>query len=263
MITKFRSVIFLAAAIAAAGAYAQAGKPAPATAPAASDAAAPASEGGSTPAIIVAGDEAVLSAQMAGRFNKINVGLGTAFAADTVLVEFDCAERMAQLDAARAESLGARETHLAKLRLQGLGAAGELEVTTAAAAAGKAAAQVKLIDAQIAYCKVAAPYAGRVAKLRAKASETVNIGQPLVEIVNAGGLKATMNVPVSYMQWLKPGSAVTLKSPNGKTYSAKVSRLNSRIDGVSQTLEVEAILGRASGLVPGMVLDASFAKRPR
>ena len=185
----FRSIVLLAAAFAAGSARAQDG----------------------TPAIIVAGDEAVLSAQMAGRIQKINVGLGAAFDAGTVLVEFDCAERQAQLDAAKAESLGARETHLAKLRLQGLGAAGELEVTTAAAAAGKAAAQVKLIDSQVAYCKVAAPYTGRVAKLRAKASETVNIGQPLVEIVNLGGLKATMNVPASYMQWLKPGAARAAK----------------------------------------------------
>ena len=236
-----QNIVFLVAAAAAIGVHAQ----------------------DSTPAIVVAGDEAVLSAQMAGRIQKINVGLGTAFAADTVLVEFDCAERHAQLDAAKAESLGARETHLAKLRLQGLGAAGVLEVTTAAAAAGKAAAQVKLMESQTAYCKVAAPYAGRVAKLRAKASETVNVGQPLVEIVNAGGLRATMNVPVSYMQWLKPGAPIALKSPNGKTYTAKVSRLNSRIDGVSQTLEVEAVLGRAGGLIPGMVLDASFPKRPQ
>ncbi|MDB5808978.1 MAG: efflux transporter periplasmic adaptor subunit [Betaproteobacteria bacterium] len=257
----FRTLFCLGAAFAAASAFAQAGKPPVPVVPVAGTPAE--NDGANTPAIIVAGDEAVLSAQMAGRIQKVTVGLGTSFAADTVLVEFDCAERQAQLDAAKAESLGARETHLAKLRLQGLGAAGELEVTTAAAAAGKAAAQVKLIDSQISYCKVAAPYAGRVAKVRVKASETVNIGQPLLEIVNTGGLKATMNVPASYMQWLRPGSPVTLKSPNGKTYSAKVARLNSRIDGVSQTLEVEAMLGRAAGLIPGMVLDASFPKRPQ
>ena len=216
-----------------------------------------------TPAIIVAGEEAVLSAQMAGRIEKFNVGLGASCAAGTVLVEFDCAERQAQLDAAKAESLGARETHLAKLRLQGLGAAGELEVTTAAAAAGKAAAQVRLINSQIAYCSVAAPYAGRVAKLRAKSSETVSVGQPLLEIVNVGGLKATMNVPSSFLQWLRPGAPVTFKSPGGQSYSGKVSRLNARIDGVSQTIEVEALLGRSRDLIPGMVLDASFPKRPQ
>jgi membrane fusion protein, multidrug efflux system len=238
MNNAFQSIILLAAVVAATGAYAEDG----------------------TPAIIMARDEAVLSAQMAGRIHKMHVGLGTSFEAGTVLVEFDCAERQSQLDAAKAESLGARETHLAKLRLQGLGAAGELEVTIAAATAGKSAALVKLIDSQITYCKVLAPYAGRVAKLRAKASETVNIGQPLMEIVNADGLKATVNVPASYTQWLKPGAPVRLNAQNGKSYNAKVSRLNSRIDGVSQTIEIEVMLGRRAGLIPGMVLDASFAK---
>jgi multidrug efflux pump subunit AcrA (membrane-fusion protein) len=81
--------------------------------------------------------------------------------------------------------------------------------------------------------------------------------------VNAGGLKATLNVPASYMQWLKPGAPIALKSPSGKSYTARVSRLNSRIDGVSQTIEVEATLARSRELIPGMVLDASFPKRPQ
>jgi len=222
-------------------------------------------EGGDISAIIVAGDEAVLSSQMAGRILKMNVALGSTFAAGTVLVEFDCAERQAQLDAAKAENLGARETHLAKLRLQGLGAAGELEVTTAAAAAGRALAQVRMIESQMSYCKIVAPYSARVARLRAKAAETVGMGQPLLEIVSPGGLRATMNVPAAYMQWLRAGQAVELRSPDGgRTYNARVSRINSRVDGVSQTLEIEAAIDRASReLVPGMVLGAGFPQRPK
>jgi len=253
-------LVFLAATFGA-GAVAQ-GQPVSGTVPAQAAEANAAGESRSTPAILVAGDEAVLSAQMPGRIVKINVGLGDTFVANAVLVEFDCAERVAQLNAAKAEFLGARETHLAKLRLQGLGAAGELEVTMAAAAASKAGAQVNLIESQIAYCKVAAPYDGRVAKLRAKNSETVNQGQPLLEIVNAGGLKATMNVPASYRQWLQQGAPVRLRTRDGRVYTAQVSRLNARIDGVSQTLEVEATVDKPGHeLIPGMVLNAEFPRR--
>ena len=63
MISRFCSFMLLVAAFAATGAYAQ-----------------------GTPAIIVAGDEAVLSAQMAGRIQKISVGLGTTFEAGAVLL---------------------------------------------------------------------------------------------------------------------------------------------------------------------------------
>ncbi len=214
-------------------------------------------------AIIGSGNEAVLSAQMMGRIKHLNATLGASFAEGAVLVEFDCAERDAQLNAAQADYLGARETHLAKLRLEGLGAASELEVTTAAAAASRAKAQVALISSQVAHCKVLAPFAGRVAKLRAKEAETVNAGQALLEIVNPTDLKATINAPASYLRWLRTGSVVNLKSSAGRSYPAHVVRVNSRIDGVSQTIEVEAALNKSSDLMPGAVLEARFPQAPK
>ena len=194
-------------------------------------------------AIIGSGNEAVLSAQMMGRIKHLNATLGASFAEGAVLVEFDCAERDAQLNAAQADYLGARETHLAKLRLEGLGAASELEVTTAAAAASRAKAQVALISSQVAHC--------------------VNAGQALLEIVNPTDLKATINAPASYLRWLRAGSVVNLKSSAGRSYPAHVVRVNSRIDGVSQTIEVEAALNKSSDLMPGAVLEARFPQAPK
>ena len=215
------------------------------------------------PAIIASAEEATLSTQMLGRIQTLNATLGATFAKGAVLVEFDCAEREAQLNATRADAMAARETHLAKLRLEGLGAAGELEVTTAAAAAAKAQAQVALIESQMSYCTIRAPFPGRVARLRAKAAETVNPGQALIEIVNPEVLKATINAPASALRSLQVGTRVGLRAPSGRRYEAEVSRINARIDGVSQTIEVEASVASAPGLVPGIVLEARFAPAQR
>ncbi|MFZ4780027.1 MAG: efflux transporter periplasmic adaptor subunit, partial [Terrimicrobiaceae bacterium] len=84
--------------------------------------------------------------------------MGDAVQAGAVLIEFDCAEQDALMQTAEAEYRGARETHLTKLRLQALGAAGELEVTVAAAAADKAKSQVTFRESQSAFCKVNAPF---------------------------------------------------------------------------------------------------------
>jgi multidrug efflux pump subunit AcrA (membrane-fusion protein) len=132
---------------------------------------------------------------MAGKIKKLHYGIGQAFAAGAVLAEFDCAESEAKLEALNAEYLGARETHLAKLKLQGLGAAGDLEVTLAAAAGEKAKSQVKQQEAQMVFCSVKAPYAGRVVRLKAKQAESVAPNQPILEIVAAAPLKATVHVP--------------------------------------------------------------------
>jgi len=215
--------------------------------------------------LVTSGEETTLSSQMAGKIRKINFGLGDTVAAKSVILEFDCEEGVAQLEAAAAEYRGARETHLTKMRLQALGAAGELEVTVAASAADKARSQVSLRESQLAYCKVVAPFSGRLVKMRVKPAESVALGQPLLEMVNPGSLKAQLYVPAAWLGWIKPGTPFTVKtSQDGRTYRARVSKLNARVEGVSQSLELEARFdGSTQGLVPGMVGTAVFPDRPK
>jgi len=219
---------------------------------------------GEVSAMVIADNEATLSAQMAGKIKNIHYAIGQEFPAAAVLVEFDCAEAQAKLDALNAEYLGARETHLAKLRLQGLGAAGDLEVTLAAAAGEKAKSQVRQQEAQMAYCSILAPYAGRVARLKARQAENVAPSQPVMEIVAAAQLKATLHVSSALAVRLKPGSRLSIHiRETRRKYAASVSKLNARVDSVSQSLELEAVFtGDTTGLLPGMIGQAVFLQDP-
>jgi len=135
-------------------------------------------------------------------------------------------------------------------------------VTLAAAGADRARSQVDFRRAQMAYCRVRAPFAGNVARLRVKASESVPAGQPLIDVVNPGVLKAQIFVPAAWVAWLRPGARLTIHVREiGESYPARVSKLNSRVDGVSQQLEVEARVDKGEGsLLPGMVGAAVFAQ---
>lgn len=266
--SKMKSPLFLSAsllAFAVGHASAQPAPAAPAKAAAKASAPAAAAAPAAAPAVafqalVTADQDATLSAQMAGRIKKINYGIGQPFGAGAVLAQFDCEESQAKLDALNAEYLGARETHLAKLRLQGLGAAGDLEVTLTAAAGEKAKSQVRQQEAQMAYCSIRAPYAGRIVRLKAKQAESVAPNQPIMEIVAAAQLKATLNVPSSASASLKAGTPLTIEiKETGRSYSAKVTRLNARLDAVSQSLEVEAVfVGKTVGLLPGMIGQATL-----
>lgn len=247
--------ISLAMLIVAAGAQAQT--------PAVPAKAAPvqaAASGNTLPALISADSEATLSAQMPGKIRKIRYAIGQAFPAGATLAEFDCAEAQARLDAQQAEYLGARETHLAKLKLQGLGAAGELEVTLAAAAAEKAKSLIRQQEAQLAYCRIVAPYAGRVVRVKAREAENVTVNQPVLEIVAQARRKAVVHVPAAWAGQLQPGLAFRIRVPEtGREYPVRLARLNGRVDGVSQSLEVEAnFTGKTDGLLPGMIGQAVF-----
>lgn len=213
--------------------------------------------------LVVAGDESTLSSQMAGKIKAISHGLGDAVQRGAVIMEFDCSEQEAQLQSAQAEYRGARETHLTKLRLQSLGAAGELEVTVAAAAADKAKSQVVFSESRINYCKVTAPFSGRIAKIRVKTAESVNLGQPLIDIVNSGSLKAQLFVPATWISWLKPGTPFSVQTEDRRVHKARVSKVNARVEGVNQSLEIEGRFdGSSQWLLPGMVGTAIFPNRP-
>lgn len=210
--------------------------------------------------LVVADQEATISSQFAGRLVAMPKQVGDTFAAGELLAAFDCAEREANVQAAQAELLGARETHLAKLKLQSLGAVSDLDVTIAAANAEKSKSQLALAETQARYCKVHAPYAGKVVRARAKAYESVALGQPLLEIVNLSSLRAQLFVPSSWVRWMKPGKAFQIAiDETGQTYAARVAKISGRIDGASQTVEVLARFDRLpANVLPGMIGRASF-----
>ena len=211
-------------------------------------------------ALVVADMEATVSSQFAGRLNAMPKQVGDTFAAGELLASFDCQERQAAVAAAQAEWLGARETHLARLKLQGLGAVSDLDVTLAASAAEKAKSQLALALAQEKHCTVRAPYPGKVVRMRAKAFESVQLGQPLLEIVNLASLRAQLLVPSSWVRWLKPGTLFQLAiDETGETYNARVHSISGRVDGSSQTVEVVGRFERVPpNLLPGMIGRASF-----
>ena len=227
-------------------------------------AAAPAPEAGEIRALIVAEREATISSQFAGRLTAVPKQVGDSFREGELLASFDCNERVSAVKSAQADVLGARETHLAKLKLQSLGAVSDLDVTMAAATAEKAQSQLELARTQERYCVVVAPYSGKVVKVRAKAFESVSLGQPLLEIVNPASLRAQLFVPSNWIRWIKPGTPFSLViDETGKTYAARVHKISGRVDGSSQTMEITGAFDHVPAqLLPGMIGKASF-KGPR
>ena len=204
--------------------------------------------------------ETSLASPMLGRILKLNVSLGSTFAKGKALVEFDCQEQLARVAMGVAEVAAARENHEAKLRLQGLQAAAEVEVAIAAAALDKARGQSALYRAQAAQCTVSAPFDGRVAKVHVKPHQSVTAGQPLVDIVQPTPPKLRLNVPSKWLAWLTNGRVFTVVIDETlRVYRARVTAINARVDAASQTIELEASVEKAGPeLLPGMSGTAQF-----
>lgn len=214
--------------------------------------------------LLAADQETTLVAQMNGRIEILNAGLGQAHSKGKQIVGMECGESQARLRMADAELVSARETLAGKTGLKALNAAGDMEVTMAAAAVDKAKAAVSLGRSQAAYCSVNAPFNGRIARIYVKQHQGVNAGAPLVDLVSDGPLKLRLNVPSLYLKQLKVGTPFDVTvNETGKTYQARVSAINARVDAVAQTVELEArIAGQAPDLLAGMSGIARFAFKP-
>ena len=226
---------------------------------------APAVADADTIRVLLAADrETTLVTQMNGRIETLNAGLGQAHSKGKQIVGMECGESQARLRMADAELVSAHETLAGKTGLKALDAAGEMEVTMAAAAVDKAKAAVSLGRSQVAYCSVNAPFNGRIARIYVKQYQGVNAGAPLVDLVSDGPLKLRLNVPSLYLKQLKVGTPFDVTvNETGKTYQARVSAINARVDAVAQTVELEArIAGQARDLLAGMSGIARFAFKP-
>ena len=202
------------------------------------------------------------SSLAAADITKLNVALGSRFKTGDTLVTFNCIDPRARLAMAKAELSGAVETHTAKLRMQGLEQASDVEVALAASDVAKARATVKLSELQIRYCSIKAPWDGRIAKVYIRNHMTVTPGQPMLDLVKSGPLRLKVNVPSRLLSRLKVNSKFEVKiDETGKTYQASVAAINSRVDSVSQTVEIEGLMTQEfPELLAGMSGTASMPK---
>ncbi len=204
--------------------------------------------------------ETTLSSQMSGTLRELQASLGQPVAADATLVQLNCTEAEARARVANAELAMTRQSLEAKRNLRKLDAVGDLEVAIAETEVQKADASRALATAQRSYCTVKAPFAGRVAKVHVKPYETVSAGTPLFDLVSDGPLKVRLNVPSRLVTRLSVDQPLQVRIlETGKTYAGHISAINSRVDAVAQTVELEAQLdAEHPELIAGMSGIATF-----
>lgn len=195
-----------------------------------------------------------LAAGLAVQIARISVREGEKFRMGQVLIEFDCAVQAAQLDKARAQLTGASNTHRGNQHLAELKAIGEIELKNSEVEVSKARAEVAYLQATLNQCSLRAPFAGRAGELKARELQFVQVGQPLLEIIDDSALELEFRVPSRWLTWLKPGHRFEVQiDETGKTYPARLLRIAARADPVSQSVKSVAVIdGEYSELIAGM-----------
>ncbi len=221
----------------------------------------PPMESATTIRVLLAAElETTLSSQMNGTLGELKATFGEHVDKSALLARFNCNEAEARSKVAVAELAMAKQNLEAKKQLRQLNAVGDIEVSMANTEVQKAEGARAMGVAQSGYCQVLAPFSGTVAKVYVKPYQTVSAGTPLFDLVSDGALKVRLNVPSNMLKTLKKGMPLQVNiHETGKNYAAHVTVVNSRVDAVAQTVELEARLDeKFPDLMAGMSGTAQF-----
>ncbi len=211
-------------------------------------------------ALIVPRREATLSSLVAARIDNIAVEDGDRFGRGDILLSFDCAVQSAALQSALAQLKQYELTHAANVDLRKSEAVSKLDLALSEAKIDEGKAEVALARAHLKTCRVRAPFDGRIAKVLANEHETVEVGDPLIEILDDSRLEVTLHMPSRRRSAMSAGARLQIAiDETDKVYEAVVARISPRIDAASRTFEVTAeIVGSHAELVAGMSGIAIF-----
>jgi membrane fusion protein (multidrug efflux system) len=184
-------------------------------------------------------------------------------AAGDVLVRLESSEPLADLAAARAalvdsESQFRRAQELFRTRVV---SASEMEQLEARRDADQAA--VKAAQARLDHTVIRAPFEGSIGLRRVSVGSIVSPSTVITTLDDTSRIKLDFDVPEVFLSRLQKGLTVTARSAAWPdvVFTGTVSSVDTRVDPVSRTVTVRALLPNDDGrLRPGMFLTVTLLK---
>ena len=201
--------------------------------------------------------------QVTETVEKIHFEEGQQVEAGQILVELDDAQLQAEVAQARAqlvdsESQFRRATELFETRAVSASELERLEAQRDADRAVLAAAQARLEDTVI-----RAPFAGRIGLRRVSPGSLVSSDTVITTLDDTSIIKLDFDVPETALAKLDVGLVVRAQSaayPDA-VIEGTVSSIDTRIDPVTRTVRVRALVDNDEGLLrPGMFLTVTAAR---
>jgi len=181
----------------------------------------------------------------------------------TVLVELENASQLAAVASAKAALVESssqlkRSEELFKTNVV---AASQLEQLKAKQEADQAS--VHAAESRLVQTVIRAPFAGRLGLRRVSIGSIVDTSTVITTLDDTSRIKLDFEVPEVFVARLQPGLMVTARSaawPN-VTFSGEVTSVDTRINPVTRTVSVRALLPNEDGkLRPGMFLTVALLR---
>ena len=195
-----------------------------------------------------------IASELNAKISELPFKEGQTFKVGQVLVVFDCATQQAQFQKTKAVLSIADRNFQTQKKLLALGSVGRIEYENSYSEYLKTKAENDELASILARCNVLAPYSGLIVEQKVRSQQFVQAGQPLLDILDNTSLELEFVAPSKWSPWLTQGYKFEIKlDETAKSYPAKITRVNGKIDPVSQTIKVAAVIdGEFKEISPGM-----------
>ena len=130
----------------------------------------------------------------------------------------------------------------------------------------EAQANISAIQARINERIIRAPFNGIVGLRQISIGSRVEAGSLITTLDDTSTIKLDFGIPAIYLAQLKPGmEIIALAAATGKTeFHGTVKSIDSRVDPVTRSVQVRALLPNSEGLIiPGMLMHISLLQNTR
>ena len=234
----------------------------------------------------------IVAAVVSGEISDQVEALGTTKANESVLITVDRSEKIATihfddgqevkqgdplvtLDKRQEEAELRASQAVADERLTAYNRARELKGNSALPEATldelfaqltQAQAITDSLRASLASYEISAPFDGVLGLRQVSVGALVQPGDQITTIDDISQIKVDFAVPSVFLEALKPGLPIrgTIDAFGVRHFDGVVSTVNSRVDPITRTVIVRAIIPNADGIVkPGLLMSITLHKNPR
>ena len=204
----------------------------------------------------------IVSADLPGIVEAVNIDSGRHVAAGDVLVREDTRQEEAQLDAAEAQRDLANLNLARGRQLLDKGVVAQAEYDRLDADAKQAEAHVGEIRATIDRKRIRAPFSGVLGIRQVNQGQYLNGGDPVVPLQSMDPIYVNFAIPQGDVAALRLGAEVTVTADSvAGTLAGHVTAVNSVADEATRNVTVQATFRNPRGLLrPGMYVDVRASR---
>lgn len=209
--------------------------------------------------------EVMLAPEVAGRVAAIRFMGGQYVGAGATIVQLYDGPERADRAAALAKAQFARVQLARAQQLVPSGAESRETLQQRQAEYDQAVAAVRQLDARLVQKRIAAPFAGQLGVRQVNPGQYLNPGDKVASLTALDQLFVDFRVPQQELAKLQPGRTVRVTSDAwpGRTFTARVTTVEPRVDEQSRNIWVQATLANPErALRPGMYVTVALSLDP-